>query len=233
MGSEPMWATLTAAWHPPRCRRSSSSTTSLSLPEVSSSTSTTSMPSPEVLLVGVRPGSTLQPGSTHLLTCSIPSMTSPSVFDQRQPSSTSTSINQLNFTWSVDSRLHWVDPSPLHTESHSASSWEYVPQTGDGVVRCSVAWREKKDQEKVEAKTIEVEVKVARRAAKEDKAMVRLQREGSREERRGRKRRRNGSILWIPFRKDRKEDQDIGTHNGMDKEEEEEHLEVRDIYMYM
>ena len=108
----------------------SSSSTSLSLPEVSSSTSTTSTPLPEVLLVGVRPGSTLQPGSTHLLTCSIPSMTSPSVFDHRQPSSTSTSINQLNFTWSVDSRLHWVDPSPLHTESHSASSWEYVPQTG-------------------------------------------------------------------------------------------------------
>ena len=108
---------------------------------------------------------------------------------------------------------------------------------GDDVVRCSVAWREKKDQEKVEAKTVEVEVKVARRAAKEDKAMVRLQREGSREERRGRrrkeKRRRNGSILWIPFRKDRKEDQEIETHNGMDKEEEEEHLEERDIYMYM
>ena len=109
---------------------------------------------------------------------------------------------------------------------------------GDGVVRCSVAWREKKDQEKVEAKTVEVEVKVARRAAKEDKAMVRLQREGSREERRGRRRkekmRRNGSILWIPFRKDRKEDQEIEIHNGMDKEEEEEeHLEERDIYMYM
>merc|ERR1719273_2275253 len=116
-----------------------------------------------------------QPSSTST---SITSMTSsPSVFDHRQPSSTSTSINQLNFTWSVDSRLHWVDPSPLHTESHSASSWEYVPQTGDDVVRCSVAWREKKDQEKVEAKTVEVEVKVARRAAKEDKAMVRLQRE--------------------------------------------------------
>ena len=125
----------------------------LLLPLPLSSSSTTSMPLPEVLLVGVRPGSTLQPGSTHLLTCSLPSITSssvsdqrqqpsststsitsmtssPSVFDHRQPSSTSTSINQLNFTWSVDSRLHWVDPSPLHTESHSASSWEYVPQTG-------------------------------------------------------------------------------------------------------
>ena len=74
----------------------------------------------ELLLVGLRPGSTLQPGSTHLLTCSLPS-------PSNSPSHSSV---QLDFTWSVDSRLVWLDPSPLHTESHSASSWEYKPQTG-------------------------------------------------------------------------------------------------------
>ena len=107
-------------------------------------------------------------------------------------------------------------------------------------MQCSVAWREEKDQTELEVEEVKmtkVEVEVARKANKEDKAMVRLQREGSREERRGRrrkeKRRRNGSILWIPFRKERKEDQEIDTHNGIDKEEEEEHLEERDIYMYM
>merc|ERR1712181_48113 len=83
-----------------------------------------------------------------------------------------------------------------------------------------------------------------RKANKEDKAMVRLQREGSREERRGRrskkeKRRRNndGGILWIPFRyQDLREDLDIETQDEVDKEveeEEEEHLEERDIYLYM
>merc|ERR1712037_696874 len=147
----------------------------------------TSLPlSEELLLVGLRPGSTLQPGSTHLLTCSIPSP--------------SPSVVQLDFTWSVDSRLLWVDPSPLHTESHTASSWEYIPQTGDLAVQCSVAWREKKDQAELEVKMTEEEVKITKvevtEASKEDKAMVRLQREGSREERRGRrrkgKRRRTG-----------------------------------------
>merc|ERR1719356_314435 len=71
------------------------------------------------LLVGLRPGSTLQPNSTLLLTCSLPST----------PLSTN---SKLNFTWSVDSRLRWRDPSPLHTQSHVASSWEYRPQTGQG-----------------------------------------------------------------------------------------------------
>jgi len=110
------------------------------------------------------------------------------------------------------------------------------------VVKCSVAWREKKDEAELEVKMteeevklteVEAEVKVARKANKEDKAMVRLQREGSREERRGRrrkeKRRRTGSILWIPFHKDRREDLDL--ESGVEKEEE--HLEERDIYMYM
>merc|ERR1712037_630502 len=165
--------------------------------------------------------------STSLLTCSLPSP--------------SPSIVQLDFTWSVDSRLLWLDPSPLHTESHSASSWEYIPQTGDRVVQCSVAWREKKNQAQLEVKMIEeevkmtrVEVKVARKANKEDKAMVRLQREGSKEERTGRrrkeKRRRTGPILWIPFHKDRREDLEIGEQGGVEKEE---HMEERDIYLYM
>merc|ERR1712192_119025 len=82
-----------------------------------------------------------------------------------------------------------------------------------------------------------------RKANKEDKAMVRLQREGSREGRGRRskkeKRRRNndGGILWIPFRyQDLREDLDIETQDEVDKEveeEEEEHLEERDIYLYM
>ena len=88
----------------------------------------------------------------------------------------------------------------------------------------------------MEVKMTEVEVKVARRANKEDKAMVRLQREGSREERRGRRRKekrtRTGSILWIPFQKDRREDLEIETQGGVEREEEEQ-LEERDIYMYM
>jgi len=231
------------------------------------STSTTGLPNlaEELLLVGLRPGSTLQPGSTHLLTCSLPSPSkfqSPSKFTSLSPSNLSPSTSsspsniQLDFTWSVDSRLVWLDPSPLQTESHSASSWEYVPQTGDRVVQCSVAWREKNDQAemdvkmseevevkttKVEVKTTKVEVKVGRKANKEDKAMVRLQREGSREERRGRrskkeKRRRNndGDILWIPFRyQDLREDLDMETQDVVEKVEEEEHLEERDIYLYM
>lgn len=117
--------------------------------------------------------------------------------------------------------------------------------SGDLVVQCSVAWREKKDQAELEMKMTEEEVKmtkvevtVAGKANKEDKAMVRLQREGSREERRGRrrkeKRRRTGSILWIPFDKDRRKDLETEKQGGLEKEEEvEEHLEERDIYMYM
>ena len=76
-----------------------------------------SQPLVEPLLVGLRPGSTLQPNSTLLLTCSLPSTPLPT-------------NSKLNFTWSVDSRLRWRDPSPLHTQSHVASSWEYRPQTG-------------------------------------------------------------------------------------------------------
>ena len=125
-------------------------------------------------------------------------------------------------------------------------SYEPVFFSGDRNVQCSVAWREKNDQAEAEVKisegevkTTKVEVKIARKANKEDKAMVRLQREGSREERRGRrrkeKRRRNaGGILWIPFHKDRRGDLEVETQGGMDKEvEEEEHLEERDIYLYM
>jgi len=114
-------------------------------------------------------------------------------------------------------------------------------------VQCSVAWREKNDQaeaevkiSEVEVKTTKVEVKVGRKAKKEDKALVRLQREGSREERRGRRRkekrrRNNGGILWIPFHKDRREDLEMELQGEVDKEveEEEEHLEERDIYLYM
>merc|ERR1711974_152316 len=67
--------------------------------------------------------------------------------------------------------------------------------------------------------------------------MVRLEREGSREERRGRtrrkeKRRRTGSILWIPFHKDRRETPEMETQGAVEKEEEEQ-LEERDIYLYM
>ena len=111
--------------------------------------------------------------------------------------------------------------------------------SGDRVVRCSVAWREKKDQAKLEMKVAQVEVKVARKANKEDKAMVRLEREGSREERRGRmrrkeKRRKTGSILWIPFHKDRRDDPEMKTQVVVEEEEEEEeHLEEKDIYLYM
>ena len=109
--------------------------------------------------------------------------------------------------------------------------------SGDRVVQCSVAWREKKDQAELEMKVTKAEVKVARKANKEDMTMVRLEREGSREEQRGRtrrkeKRRRTGSILWIPFHKDRREDLEIETQGGVEKDEEE-HLEERDIYMYM
>lgn len=128
-----------------------------------------------------------------------------------------------------------------HLIFHSA--YELVFFSGDRVVQCSVAWREKKDQAQLEVKMIEeevkmtrVEVKVARKANKEDKAMVRLQREGSREERRGRrrkeKRRRTGSILWIPFHKDRREDLEMEEQGGVEMEEEE-HMEERDIYLYM
>ena len=126
-------------------------------------------------------------------------------------------------------------------------SYEPVFFSGDRNVQCSVAWREKNGQaeaevkiSEVEVKTTKVEVNVARKANKEEKGMVRLQREGSRDERRGRRRkekrrRNNGGILWIPFHKDRRQDLEVETQGGMDKEveEEEEHLEERDIYLYM
>merc|ERR1719318_156060 len=169
-----------------------------------------SQPLVEPLLVGLRPGSTLQPNSTLLLTCSLPSTPLPT-------------NAKLNFTWSVDSRLRWLDPSPLHTQSHVASSWEYRPQTGDRVVQCSVALRGKKDKEE-EMKVVvsKVEVKVAKEKNREDNTMVRLHREGSGEERSGRRRRRKReNIFWIPFRKNGVQDKEMEAEAGVGDEEAE------------
>ena len=98
---------------------------------------------------------------------------------------------------------------------------------GDRVVQCSVALRGKKDKgEEMEVVVSKVEVKVAKGMNREDNTMVRLHREGSGEERSGRrrrkgKRRKSENIFWIPFRKNRVQDKEIEAEAGVDDKEAE------------
>ena len=99
---------------------------------------------------------------------------------------------------------------------------------GDRVVQCSVALRGKKDKgEEMEVVVSKVEVKVAKEKNREDNTMVRLHREGSGEERSGRrrrkgKRRKSENIFWIPFRKNRVQDKEMEAEAGASDEEADE-----------
>ena len=99
---------------------------------------------------------------------------------------------------------------------------------GDRVVQCSVALRGKKDKgEEMEVVVSKVEVKVAKEKNREDNTMVRLHREGSGEERSGRrrrkgKRRKSENIFWIPFRKNRVQDKEMEAEAGVGDEEADE-----------
>ena len=96
-------------------------------------------------------------------------------------------------------------------------------------MQCSVALRGKKDKgEEMEVVVSKVEVKVAKEKNREDNTMVRLHREGSGEERSGRRRRKgkkrkNENIFWIPFRKNGVQDKEMEAEAGVgDKEAEVE-----------
>ena len=99
---------------------------------------------------------------------------------------------------------------------------------GDRVVQCSVALRGKKDKgEEIEVVVSKVEVKVAKEKNREDNTMVRLHREGSGEERSGRrrrkgKRRKSENIFWIPFRKNRVQDKEMEAEAGLGDQEADE-----------
>ena len=99
---------------------------------------------------------------------------------------------------------------------------------GDRVVQCSVALRGKKDKgEEMEVVVSKVEVKVAKEKNREDNTMVRLHREGSGEERSGRrrrkgKRRKSENIFWIPFRKNGVQDKEMEAEAGVGDEEADE-----------
>ena len=99
---------------------------------------------------------------------------------------------------------------------------------GDRVVQCSVALRGKKDKgEEMEVVVSKVEVKVAKEKNREDNTMVRLHREGSGEERSGRrrrkgKRRKSENIFWIPFRKNRVQDKEMEAEAGLGDQEADE-----------
>ena len=98
---------------------------------------------------------------------------------------------------------------------------------GDRVVQCSVALRGEKDEgEEMEVVVSKVEVKVAKKVNREDNTMVRLHREGSGEERSGRrrrkgKRRKSENIFWIPFRKNGVQDKEMEAEAGVGDEEAE------------
>ena len=95
-------------------------------------------------------------------------------------------------------------------------------------MQCSVALRGKKDKgEEMEVVVSKVEVKVAKEKNREDNTMVRLHREGSGEERSGRrrrkgKRRKSENIFWIPFRKNRVQDKEMEAEAGASDEEADE-----------
>ena len=99
---------------------------------------------------------------------------------------------------------------------------------GDRVVQCSVALGEKKDKgEEMEVVVSKVEVKVAKEKNREDNTMVRLHREGSGEEKSGRRRRKKEktrkieNIFWIPFRKNGVQDKEMEAEAGVSDEEAE------------
>lgn len=91
-----------------------------------------------------------------------------------------------------------------------------------------MALRGKKDKgEEMEVVVSKVEVKVAKEKNREDNTMVRLHREGSGEERSGRrrrkgKRRKSENIFWIPFRKNRVQDKEMEAEAGASDEEADE-----------
>ena len=99
---------------------------------------------------------------------------------------------------------------------------------GDRVVQCSVALRGKKDKgEEMEVVVSKMEVEVAKDKNREDNTMVRLHREGSGEERSGRrrkrgKRRKSENIFWIPFRKNGDKDKEMEAEAGVGDEEADE-----------
>ena len=94
-------------------------------------------------------------------------------------------------------------------------------------MQCSVALRGEKDEgEEMEVVVSKVEVKVAKKVNREDNTMVRLHREGSGEERSGRrrrkgKRRKSENIFWIPFRKNGVQDKEMEAEAGVGDEEAE------------
>ena len=91
-----------------------------------------------------------------------------------------------------------------------------------------MALRGKKDKgEEMEVVVSKVEVKVAKEKNREDNTMVRLHREGSGEERSGRrrrkgKRRKSENIFWIPFRKNRVQDKEMEAEAGLGDQEADE-----------
>ena len=94
-------------------------------------------------------------------------------------------------------------------------------------MQCSVALRGKKDKgEEMEVVVSKMEVEVAKDKNREDNTMVRLHREGSGEERSGRrrkrgKRRKSENIFWIPFRKNGDKDKEMEAEAGVGDEEAE------------
>ena len=95
-------------------------------------------------------------------------------------------------------------------------------------MQCSVALGGKKDKgEEMEVVVSKVEVKVAKEKNREDNTMVRLHREGSGEEKSGRRRRKKEktrkieNIFWIPFRKNGVQDKKMEAEAGVGDEEAE------------
>jgi len=90
-----------------------------------------------------------------------------------------------------------------------------------------VALRGKKDkEEEMEVVVSKVEVKVAKEKNREANTMVRLHREGSGEEKSGRRRRKGKrrkieNIFWIPFRKNGVQDKEMEAEAGVGDEKAE------------